>query len=349
MIYLFCMVTSGVLAVVAEKKNSRIALFFVTLILSFFCGSRSIEVGVDTANYYNYFLSIAHIGIGFGSDIGFSVISYFLMKYFDNPHIAFLFFAFVTNYLILFRLWDFREKAFFPLMVVIYMAVYYPYSFNIVRQFLAIAVVFWATKYIERNKYFRYAILNILAASFHTSALLCFCYLFVEQGFQAKKKQQRYLGFGLACIFVAAGFLVFSSNIQKYEQYFTQTTAVLHPMTILKILCVIVVVVSNRVYNNPRFSVSKAKAYVPMNKEILIIYQIGLLLGGLGMFFPLMNRIGFYFLMYEMPFWGQAVKAVKNRRWFQWMITAILVYIFASTIVSGSEGLLNYTTFFAEK
>lgn len=182
---------------------------------------------------------------------------------------------------------------------------------------------------------------------FSNVALLCFAYLFVRRGFGTEKKKLRYLGFGLAVIFSLAGLFLLRANAQKYKQYFAQATTGFHAMTALKIACAILIVLANKVYKNAAFSISKAREYVPMNKEIVLSYQLGLLLAGLGMFFAFMNRIGFYFLMYEMPFWGQSVRAVTNKGVYRLLIAAILIYIVASAFLSDANGLITYSTYLA--
>ena len=346
MIYILCIVIASVCAVIAGKYNSRKALFLTAFVLSLFCGLRATEVGVDTSNYYIFLLYIRERGIGYGSDIGFSIVSYFLMGILKNPHKTLLVYAFITNFFIIYRLWDFKEKASFSVMVLTYTIVHYPYTFNIVRQFLAISIAFWATRYLERDKYFKYVLLNMIAASCHTSALVCFSYLFVKRGFGMGKNKLRYLGFGLGIVFVFVGLFMFSTNAQKYEQYFVQISGGnIHAMTILKLSFVLLVVFSNRALRSPVFSRSTTGEYVPMNKEVITVYLLGLFLAGLGMFFTYMNRIGFYFLMYEMPFWGQAVRAGINKGIYRLLIAAVLIYVLVTMLMLDTSGLINYITY----
>lgn len=346
MIYILCILLVSVCAIIAGRYSSRKVLFLIAFILSLFCGLRGTEVGVDTNNYYIFLSDIRERGIGYGSDIGFSIISYFLMGILKDPHKTLMVYAFITNYLIIYRLWDFKEKASFPMMILIYTVVHYLYTFNIVRQFLAISIAFWATKYLERNKYFKYVLLNMIAASCHTSALVCFGYLFVKRGFGTEKNKLRYLGFGLGIVFVFIGLFMFSTNAQKYEQYFVQISGgSIHTMTILKSAFVLLIVLSNRTLRNPVFSRSTTGKYVPMNKEVITVYLFGLFLSGLGMFFTYMNRIGFYFLMYEMPFWGQSVRASLNKGIYRLLIAAILIYVIVSTFIFDTSGLISYMTY----
>ena len=58
-----------------------------------------------------------------------------------------------------------------------------------------------------------------------------------------------------------------------------------------------------------------------------------------------MNRMGFYFMMFEMPFWGQAVRAVVNRGVYRLLILVILIYVLISTFQFDTSGLITYSTY----
>lgn len=350
MLYAGCILSVLISSYIADRSRNKFFLFICALILSLFCGLRGIGVGVDTLNYYRFLDAVSVMGISYGSDIGFSVISYFLMEIFGNPHYPLLIFAFITQFLIVFRLWDFRETASLPLMLLIYMAVHYAYTFNIVRQFLAIAIIFWGTRYIERGENGKYFILNVLASMMHTSALLCFSLLFVTFGYNTQKKKHKVLAFGIALLCIAVGMLVFSANIAKYMNYFTVSETSIHEMTILKILFFLMVVGCNNVFRNKQFSISKAGHPVPMQKHIPTLYVAGLSLAVLGMKFGFMNRIGFYFMLFEVPFLGQAVRAKVNRNFYLLLVLLIIGYVLVSTYLSGEhpDNLFYYHTFLTQ-
>lgn len=348
--YVLCIISVLFFSYIADRREKKFYLFLCALILSLLCGLRGIGTGVDTVNYINFMSYIRGSGISFGSDIGFSAISYLLMGYFDNPYYPLVLFAFITNFLIVFRLWDFREEASLTLMLLIYMIVHYPYTFNIVRQFLAISIIFWGTRYIKRGEYVKYIILNVLASTIHASALLSFSFLFVTFGYNTEKRKYKILGFGAAFLFVMAGMYLFNANIMKYKGYFTISEGSIHAMTILKIMCLLLVIFSNNVFKNNKFSISKYGDYVPMQKQIPIMYAIGLILAALGMGFTFMNRIGFYFIMFEMPFWGQAVRAKVNKNIYQLFIILIVGYVLVTTYISSenADNLFYYQSFLSQ-
>ena len=235
-------------------------------------------------------------------------------------------------------------------MLLIYLALYYSYTFNIVRQFLAISIIFWATKYIEQEKYFKYIIFNIIASTIHTSAIMCFVFLFVTFGYRTEKRKFKIMAFGAAVIFVIVGFYLFNANITKYSNYFTSSVSTVHAMTLFKIIFFIVVMVANNIWNNDEFSISKSGMITSMQKQIPLIYMAGLALASMGMFFTFMNRMGFYFIVFEMPFWGQTIRAKMNGGVYKLVILAIVMYFLVTSFLSGesADNLFYYHSFLME-
>ena len=349
MLYISCILSVSLLSYFADRKENRFLLFLSALILSLFCGLRGEGTGVDTVNYLKMLSYIDDAGFSVGSDIGFSVVAYFMMMYFGSPYYLLIAFAFITNFLIVYRLWDFREISSFSVMIFIYMAMYYAYTFNIVRQFLAIAIIFWGTRYLERNEYIKYILLNIIASIIHTTALLGFWFLLMfSRDDRTTLKQFFYVS--LVALLVLIGVCVFSENITKYEGYLTQTNDSVYGVTILKIICLLLVVFSNNVFKNKHFSFSKWGRRISIPKYIPITYAAGLLLSALGMKYAFVNRIGFYFLIFELPFWGQVVRAKLNAGIYRFIIFFLVGYLLISMYISGenADSLFNYHTFLLE-
>ena len=327
MLYILCIFSVLLFSNLADKLENRFYTFICAFILSAFCGLRGKDIGVDTIYYFKFWSYIRELGISYGSDIGFSAISYFLMRIFKDPYYLQVIFATITNFFITYRLWDFRKEASFPIMLFFYMVVYYPYSFNIIRQFLAISLIFWATHFIEKGEYKKYIVANIIASTIHASALMCFSYLFFTFGRKTEKKGFKILGFAMAIVFIIIGMYIFNSNMTKYENHLVIVEIKFHAMTIFKLLCWLMVVIFNGVYRNEEFSITKDGEIVPMKRGVATMYVIGLGLSAFGMFFAFMNRIGFYFLMNEMPFWGQSIRVKTNKKLYRFVVFAIIFYI----------------------
>lgn len=333
MLNIIVILIAFILSYFAQKYNNRKILFCVFIWLSLCCGLRNEFIGNDTSNYITFFYDIKYFGVFYGSDIGFSILSYILMYMFNNPYILLLIYSLITNYFIIYRLWDFRNKASFSLMILIYSIIYYPYCFNIVRQFLAIALIFWATKYLEQKNYKKFMLINFIAVTFHTTAIIGLISLLIEEDFVKiiNKYKKHFIIFLLIFSFLILIF--FSSNIYKYLSYFLLINFNLHSMIIFKLFCVLMICFINY-YQDKKIEPFYKNCIVQLrNNKIMLYYFIGLILSLSGMFYDYMNRIGFYFLMFEMPFWGIVIKHHKYKKIYIMLIVFILFFYVMTTFV----------------
>ena len=318
-----------ILSYLAEKYNNRKLLFCTFVWLSLCCGLRNEFLGNDTSNYISFFHDIKHFGIFYGSDIGFSFVSYILMFIFNNPYILLLIYSLFTQYFIISRLWELRKESSFSIMILVFSVIYYPYCFNIIRQFIAIAMIFWATRYLDRHNYRMFLLFNFIAITFHTTAIIGLLYLFFEDDIIKiiKKHKDKFIMF--LFILILSIIVIFSSNLIKYLSYFLSLDFNIHAMTIFKLFCVLIIVFLNFYQINRKELVNKLK-----EDKYIIYYFIGLVLSLSGMFYSYMNRIGFYFLMFEMPFWGSIIlKHQKYKTLYYILLTFVLSLYIITTFI----------------
>ena len=73
-----------------------------------------------------------------------------------------------------------------------------------------------------------------------------------------------------------------------------------------------------------------------------VFYIIGLGTSSLGMFFSFLSRLGMYYLMYEMVFWGRAVKEGKSRRISLALSLIYAIYVFGMELVYNGSKIFPY-------
>lgn len=101
----------------------------------------------------------------------FAALVYFSAQYFNRYVYYFLIQLFcVLPVFLLLRRTECKKYAW--LGVLIYCFWLYPFSFNIMRQTIAIAICLWGYKYVLERKPIKYVITVIVAAGFHLSAFL---------------------------------------------------------------------------------------------------------------------------------------------------------------------------------
>ena len=207
------------LAFLAERGNKMSCLVLLILVLSCFVGLRSRSVGIDTDMYYQQFERLSRGIFSPNVEIGFQLICYPLLKIMKTEHLILLF-SLITNCLIMARLWSLREKASFFLMSMLYIFLLYPETANIMRQYLAIAVVFYASIYVEKKRPVVFSLWIVVAIAIHRSALLGLSYYPLYFWVSHKDLNKKAM-LGLSVLIVApmavAIFLQrFSGNLSKY-------------------------------------------------------------------------------------------------------------------------------------
>lgn len=104
-------------------------------------------------------------------DIGFGILQKILKTYSDDPQILIFTTAIITNILIVLVLYKYSRM--FELSTYVYITGgLFLVSMNGMRQCLAAAIVFTATKYLINGNWFKYMLTVLFASTFHESALV---------------------------------------------------------------------------------------------------------------------------------------------------------------------------------
>lgn len=201
-----------ILALSDKKKPSRGIRIFAYILLAFFSGFRY-HVGVD----YESYVSTFHGDSGFTvnepafrlwvdvlNDLGFS----FQMMFLGMSAVTAIF-----VYKALSRL----EKGFWISTIVYFcVSTFYLASFNGCRQYVAIAIVLWALKYVYEKKIYSYMVSIIVTAlCFHTSVLI-----FIPLYFFLNRVYSRIdVLIQLVCVISLAKFLNFIILYTPYIKY----------------------------------------------------------------------------------------------------------------------------------
>ena len=173
--YVFVLLIAFILSYWAQKKNKKIYVYIIIILLTIIAGFRGKNCGIDTALYYD------NISNGFPykwqfREEGFRLIANFFVNTFNNPQLMFIFCAFFTNYFIFIRLWDFKDEANYSFMCFLYLTIYFTNSMNIMRQYLAVAIIFWATRFLKEKKVI-FLICLLISYFIHRSSLLAIGYI----------------------------------------------------------------------------------------------------------------------------------------------------------------------------
>lgn len=152
-------------------KPNKALVFFVMTSMVLVAGLQN-NVG-DTV-YYMHSYNITQFNletIKFEGDFGFNLYQMVLQSVSSDPQLLIFMTALLTHVLIIAVFYNYVKL--FELSVFVFIASgLYTVSMNGIRQFLAAAIIFTATKYLIEGHFKKFAIIVLLAATIHTSALV---------------------------------------------------------------------------------------------------------------------------------------------------------------------------------
>lgn len=326
----------------SERFNKKQGVWWIVILLSLVAGLRAVSVGIDTKTYE---MAFELVGSGvmqgvYGMEKSFLYICKFLLCIWNHPNFLYTVFAFISHGLVLFRIWKDREYISFHWSVFAYYILFFAFSLNGMRQFVAVAIVFYATDFIKEGKYVRFIAAVFVAAMFHSSAMVGIAYLFFEIIFIRFFNQKRKLiVFLLLVVGGVLGFSIVSGLLNIYSKYFEHQAASVGLMMVVKLVLLIfsVVVIERPTDKNEYYYLSHR-----------LNYFVGLLLNSLNYIFLYMGRIGLYFYLFEAVYIGYLFQS-KNRKkwmiWFKFIYVVLLLYYLCDNVSRGSQGEMPYRFF----
>lgn len=351
-IFILILIISILFFYIANKKNNKFFLFAGILLLSFTAGFRGELVGIDTKFYYNAFVNNFPHSWQFPEE-GFRFVSRNLMLIFNNPHILFFIYSLIINLLIILRLWDFKDRCNFPFMTFLYLFIYYIETMNIMRQFIAIAIIFYSTRFLERRRILLFILIIIAATYIHKTALLGLFILVVYFWNDLSKTKKILLSIPILALLVFVVYYIInyeSGHISNYLSldnsisninitFIYRVFAFIASFLLYKSNCKIVF--KNSIQETKKLKVIDEKKNDDFNK-IYIIYILGLCLSSLGMFFLALTRSGYYYMIFEILYWGYLARNSRNKGISICLISIFALYIFAIELIRNGSGIFPF-------
>ena len=334
------------LAMGAEKTKKQGFAIAIVVVLSIVAGFRGYDVGRDTSSYIEIFSYLEGNGeytevvqTALTKDAGFGFLCKVLLSISHSYSFLLLFFALIIYGLTICRFWELRDKISFALASIAFYSFYFFETMNTVRQFCAVAIVFWATRYLQRRKYIPFVVSVLLATViFHRSALLGILYLAIElfSWKDLEKKQRTILSTFVFLFLVFSGY--FYSRIgaftELYQHYFNNAKANIG----LRVIALLIIYFASlflypKRRNQPEErGEEQGEQYLVRNTRIY--YLLSCALGSIGYFFEFMGRIGYFFAFYQFVYFG----FLSRERYYQYrwilklMMYAVIAYVLLSYI-----------------
>ena len=187
-----------------RPNNFHVSLVILTLVMV--AGLQN-NIG-DTYFYMHSFkiTTFTWTGIDFSGDFGFNIMQMLLQRISKDPQILIFTTALLTNLIIVIVLYQYSR--YFELGIFMYITSgMFTTSMNGIRQYLAAAIVFGATKYLLNGSFKKYAFIILIASTVHKSALVLLPIYFI-----VRREAWTKVTFVLLTlsIFVVLGFNTFS-------------------------------------------------------------------------------------------------------------------------------------------
>lgn len=344
-IYVLTVLIAVGLAHRADKKDKKKYIMFAALVLTLVAGLRAVTVGIDTPQYTKYFGLIAEgkLNLVYGLEDSFVFICSLLLKIWNNPSFLFMIFALITNFLIMRRFWDFRGQISLGWAVAVYCGMFYFMTFNIMRQFVAVALIFYGTRYISQRKYFKFLLFVAVAFLFHKSAILGVLFLACEvfAWRHLSKRQKRFL-LCAAMLAPVAAIILIKLVLDKYLRYFQNIQFNFGIMLLLKLAFFILVLFIGHMSMSAIANRDKVGRGPYTLTVVRVYYIVGLAITALGYVFPFADRIGIYFYIFEAVFMGMIAKHAKNQAIIKICLLALYAFVMAGAIFGNAYGQANY-------
>lgn len=174
-----------------DKKTFYILSGIIILIISLFAGLRGTTVGTDVVTYAKPLLDTANYKETFvdffnakymhsryeitnvsGNEFGYLAIVFIISKLSGSLSVLLFFTQLLTVVPVYLALCHYRDKCDMWFGMAAYLLLFYNASFNMMRQYIAMAFLLFGITYLTSHKYIKYFVMVLVAMLFHTTAII---------------------------------------------------------------------------------------------------------------------------------------------------------------------------------
>lgn len=342
-------VVCGLCAYRADKSQRKEYVWLIIAVLTLIAGLRGVSVGIDTQSYLEKIemLNRGRFDLAYGLENSFKIIVYLILSIIPSPQVVLILFAFVTNWCIISRFWELRKVSWFPCMVLCYYMSFYFVTMNTMRQFCAVAIVFYCVRFLDQKRVMRFMMGVLAAMLLHRSAALGIGYLLIYcvRWEKMPEHQKRIYKLCAMALPVVAVLVLLLGIFKRYGKYLAGIELDIGMMLPLKMMFLVGVVVVFFFLEKRRES--EALRLNDKTRFALMTscmgYGAALLLGATGYLFPEMDRISWYYFLYEGVFFGALLKKkTPFRKGYFGFMVFVIGYGFLYSMLNNSQGQMPF-------
>ncbi len=324
-------------------KAGRFSKYFLIAIaalpFSLLAGFRD-NVGTDYLNYakiFEEFRTTKLVDLITASDnieVGYYLLIRAIQFLGADVHFAFFAYEFFIIYIFLLGLSKYKNSVNAIFCITFYFAMYFHPSLNIIRQSMAMSLLFLACFYLINKKYVAYAVTNALACLFHRTAIICFIffilYVFLRREYAKDRVKFRLTGRRvLFYIVILLCPLIYRLIIplllslpffSKYSDYAVNINGTIGFGMTFKFIVLIIPVVAVMIHKRGNISAQSLK--------LLDLYTLFIPISDIGYFIEFTNRLYLYPEILMIVLSSMMIKEEENKK----MRTAMVIYYLAFMI-----------------
>lgn len=291
-----------------ERKYGWIAVLAIIVTLVYLAGTRNDTGWGDTSAYriaYNELPSslsgLSDYFTDTSKDKGFTVFSVIIKYVFgNNSTIYFTIIAAICIFCVIATYKRFSCNFIISVFLFVASADYVQWTYNGIRQFIPVAILFACAGLIAKKKYVPVIVLILLLSTIHATALLMIPMIFIVQGKPFNKKTLAFLFVTLLAVGFIDQFTDIITNIMENTQYSNEVDQFLSTggtsvqrVVVYSIPAVLALIFRKRIIaaNNSLLNVCVNMSIATCGTYILSAFSSGLFLGRLPIYFSLYSYI----------------------------------------------------------
>lgn len=269
----FCLIYQHIYKKSNYKEPSVIkkAIWFVIIIIPpVFISTIRFGVGTDYFNYIEIYERVnswpSHAVWSFyGNEPLFLLLNKLSFYLFSSEIGVFLFSSIIIHIFIVMGIDYFKKNISMSLALFLYYVILFNFGLNGIRTTIAIAIVFFAIRYIHKSKFIPYLFWILIATMFHNTAIICLIFFLLVQ--KKRKLVTSMRNFYYYCVIILTPIiLVFAINafvnfpiFSNYAHYFTNDRLTFRVGFLLDILPVLV-----PLFLYKKHIIAKDRSYEPL-------------------------------------------------------------------------------------
>lgn len=314
----------------SKKLNDNLFLVISFFILFIFVAFRKTNIGNDTTEYIKIFKNICtykwdFLNMNSRYEVGYIVINVLLSYISSNARFFLVIMSFIFNFSVYKFIKENSKNYLFSVIIYINLLFFYQ-SMTMMRQFLALSVILLSFNFVKEKKFIKYFFAVLLAATFHTTAILG---IFIYPMYNMKFYEKRVFLFSIITIFafmILDKVFPYLAMITNRGEFYNQTVGEIKLANIILFLIYLTFLIFSLVI------VSKKEQ--KSNHFYLYNFTFSALFYALSIHTAVLARAGQYFAIFSIISLPNIIcYNIKNKKLIYEFVISLFLILYSSIIM----------------